>query len=42
MGSENPTSIIVPVWIATAVAAVTGVIATKVIIKLTDRDKFGK
>ena len=42
LGSENPTSIIVPVWIATAVAAVTGVIATKVIIKLTDRDKFGK
>lgn len=34
LGSENPTTIIVPVWIATICAAVAGVIATKIFIKL--------
>ena len=31
--AENPTSIIVPVWIATVCAAVAGVLATKIFIK---------
>lgn len=34
LGSENPTSIIVPVWIATICAAVAGILATKIFIKL--------
>ena len=34
LGSENPTSIIVPVWIATICAAIAGITATKIFIKL--------
>lgn len=34
LGAENPTAIIVPVWIATICAAIAGIIATKVFIKL--------
>ena len=34
LGSENPTSIVFPVWIATIAAAVFGIIATKIIIKI--------
>lgn len=34
LGSENPTSIIVPVWIATICAATAGVLITKFLIKL--------
>lgn len=34
LGSSNPTAIIVPVWIATICAAIAGVTATKVFIKL--------
>lgn len=34
LGSENPTSIIVPVWIATIIAAIVGVFITKLLIKL--------
>ena len=34
LGSSNPTSIIFPVWIATICAAVVGIIATKIFIKL--------
>lgn len=34
LGAQNPTSIIVPVWIATVFAAIAGIIATKVFIKL--------
>ena len=33
LGSENPTEIIFPVWIATIVAAIVGILATKIIIK---------
>lgn len=33
LGSNNPSKIIVPVWIATICAAIAGIIATKVIIK---------
>lgn len=32
--SENPTAIIVPVWIATVCAAIAGIVATKVFIRL--------
>lgn len=34
LGSTNPTSIIVPVWIATICAAIAGIIATKIFIRL--------
>lgn len=34
LGSQNPTAIIVPVWIATICAAFAGIIATKLFIKL--------
>lgn len=34
LGSSNPTSIIVPVWIATICAAVCGMLAVKIFIKL--------
>lgn len=40
LGSENPTSIVFPVWIATICAAITGIIATKIVIKLTKKEKF--
>lgn len=34
LSSQNPTSIIVPVWIATICAAIVGITATKIFIKL--------
>ncbi len=34
LGSQNPTIIIVPVWIATIVSAVVGILATKFFIKM--------
>ena len=34
LGSNNPTAIIVPVWIATICAAIAGSTATKIFIKL--------
>lgn len=34
LGSQNPTGIIFPVWIATACAATAGIVATKIFIKL--------
>lgn len=34
LGSENPTAIIFPVWIATICAAIAGIVATKVFIRL--------
>lgn len=34
LGSLNPTSIIVPVWVATICAAIAGITATKIFIKL--------
>lgn len=42
LGSENPTSIIFPVWIATICAAVAGVIAVKILINITNKDKEKK
>lgn len=35
LGSNNPTAIVFPVWIATICAAISGVVATKVLIKIT-------
>ena len=41
LGAENPTSIIVPVWIATICAAIVGVTVTKLLIKhATKREKI--
>ncbi len=42
LGSENPTSIIFPVWIATICAAVAGIIAVKILINITNKDKEKK
>ena len=36
LGSENPTSIIFPVWIGTICAAVAGIIAVKILINITN------
>ena len=33
MGSENPTKILIPVWIVTIVAAATGIVVTKILMK---------
>lgn len=33
LGSENPTSIVLPIWIATLAAAITAIIITKILIK---------
>lgn len=38
LGSENPTKIVIPVWIATITAAVTGITLTKILLKLKRRD----
>ena len=35
LGSENATAIVFPVWIATICAAISGIIAVKILIKLT-------
>ena len=37
LGSENPTSIVFPVWIATICAAISGIVAVKILIKLTKK-----
>ena len=37
LDSSNPTEIVFPVWIATIFAAITGVIVTKILIKITNR-----
>lgn len=34
LGSQNPTAIIVPVWIATVCAAIAAITATRIFIKL--------
>ena len=34
LGSSNPTAIIFPVWVATICAAIAGIAATKIFIKL--------
>ena len=34
LGSDNPTAIIFPVWIATICAAIAGIIATRIFIKI--------
>ena len=37
LGSANPTSIVFPVWIATICAAICGIIAVKILIKVTKK-----
>ena len=39
MGSENPTSVVFPVWIATLCAAVAGITVTKLFIKFSKKGK---
>ena len=39
MGSKNPTSIVFPVWIATICAAIAGITATKIFIKMSMKGK---
>lgn len=40
LGSENPTSIVFPVWIATICAALAGITATKLFIKFSEGKKL--
>lgn len=40
LGSNNTTSIVFPVWIATICAAVAAILATKLLIKLTKKEKL--
>ena len=40
LGSSNPTSVVFPTWIATICAAVAAILATKVIIKVTKKEKL--
>ena len=37
LGAENPTSIIVPVWVATICAAIVGITVTKLLIKYSNK-----
>ena len=39
LGSENPTAIIVPVWIATICAGIAGISITKLLIKYSKKRK---
>lgn len=39
LGSENPTAIVLPVWIATILSAIAGITATKFLIKMNGRNK---
>ena len=39
LGSENPTAIVLPVWIATILAPIAGITATKFLIKMNGRNK---
>ena len=39
LGSQNPTQIIVPVWISTICAATVGIIITKILIKITGGER---
>ena len=39
LGSTNPTSIVFPVWIATICAAIAGITATKIFIKLGKKER---
>ena len=38
LNSQNPTSIIFPTWIATILAAISGIFVTKLLIKFTDKE----
>lgn len=40
LGSSNPTSIVFPVWVATIFAAVAGITAVRLIIKLGKKEKY--
>ena len=40
LGSQNPTSIVFPTWIATIIAAIVGIAVAKIVIKLTKGEKF--
>ena len=40
LGSENPTKIVFPVWIATICAAIAGITATKLFIKFSKKGKI--
>ena len=39
-GSKNPTAIVFPVWIATICAAIAGIMATKILIKINKKGKI--
>ena len=37
LGSENPTSVVFPVWVATVCAAISGIVAVKILIRITKK-----
>ena len=39
LGSSNPTAIVVPIWIASIVTAIAGIIITKIFIKIDKKEK---
>lgn len=39
LNSQNPTSIVFPTWIVTVIAAISAIFATKILIKLTNKEK---
>ena len=39
LNSQNPASIVFPTWIATVIAACSAIFATKILIKLTNKEK---
>ena len=39
LNSQNPTSIVFSTWIATVIAACSAIFATKILIKLTNKEK---
>ena len=40
LGSENPTSIVFPTWMATIIAAIVGVFIARIVIKVTKGEKY--
>ncbi|MBQ3414140.1 MAG: nucleoside recognition protein [Clostridia bacterium] len=42
LGSNNPTAIVFPVWVATVSAAIAGITATKIFIKISSKGKIKK
>ena len=40
LGSENPTSIVFPTWVATIIAAIVGIFTARIVIRITKGEKY--